>query len=451
MSNNNVNKLESDTSQQEERVVDDATFHEASIATDERSLPVVSDAPPISTEAAKDEVPTGQVCNEFPISEIKIGNRCRRDLGDIDELARSIAEVGLLHPAVVRPDGSLIAGWRRVAACKKLGWKTVPVHVVNLEQIVRGEFAENAFRKRFLPTENYAIWQALEPIERVAAQERQKATRFGDGAGKLPAPGKGRTRDRIAKFAGVSGRTLDKIAEVMKAAEADPQYEPLLKMMDHAQCVDGAFRQLQAMRAAAKAGDNTCSPSSETASAHKISVAAWNAKFPQYPMIVEDKGWIYGVWYCGTSWQKARLHGEYPPTLLDRALALFPDAKKIVHCPSGTVLGPGVTIDLIRDDIRCPQIVADAAQLPLPSGSADTMLSDPPYTDADSAIYGCAPFPLKAFMDEAHRVLCRGGYLGILHLYIPPYRATDWKLVATIAVLTGFCRATRMFSIFERL
>lgn len=384
------------------------------------------------------------------IPSILIGSRIRRDLGNIDELARSIAEDGLLHSIVVRPDGTLIAGQRRLAACKKLGWENIPVHVVDLEQIARGEFAENAYRKGFLPSEIYEIWRALEPIERAAAEERQRATRFGSGGGNFPPPTKGKTRDKVAACAGVSGRNLDKIADVMRAAEADAaRYGPLVKQMDQCGHVDGAYRQLQAMRAAAKAHENTWLPSS--ASAHKISVAALNAAFPQYPITIEDKGWILGVWYCGTAWQETRLHGEYPPTFLDRALGLFPDAMKIVHCPSGTVLGPGLTIDLIRDDVRCPQVVANAAKLPLASGSADLMLSDPPYTEKDSAIYGCAPFPMREFMDQAHRVLCRGGYLGILHLYIPPYRATDWKLVATIAVLTGFSRATRLFSVFQRL
>jgi ParB-like nuclease domain len=267
-----------------------------------------------------------------PIEQVVVGSRIRRDLGDVDGLARSIAEIGLLHPTVIRRDGTLIAGQRRLAACKKLGWENIPVRVVDLEQIARGEFAENAHRKGFLPSEIYTIWRALEPIERAAAQERQRATRFGHGNGNFPPPGKGKTRDKVASFAGVSGRNLDKIADVMRAAEADPHFHPLVKQMDQCGHVDRAHRQLQAMRAAAQAHENTWSPS-ETAAAHNISVAAWNAAFPEYPMTVEDKGWIYGVWYCGTAWQKTRLPGEYPPTFLDRALGLFPDAKKIVHCP----------------------------------------------------------------------------------------------------------------------
>jgi SAM-dependent methyltransferase len=182
-----------------------------------------------------------------------------------------------------------------------------------------------------------------------------------------------------------------------------------------------------------------------------LSVAAVNAAFPKYPVTVEDKGWIYGVWYCGTSWDKVRLHGQYPPTFLKRALALFPRAESILQCPSGSVVGPGVTVDIHRDEVRCPQIISDAGSLPFAEAQFDLYLSDPPYTPADSEKYGCKPFPLNLFMREAHRVVRPGGYLGVLHTYYPDYRRKNWKLRGLIAVVTGFRRATRMFSVFERL
>jgi ParB family transcriptional regulator, chromosome partitioning protein len=64
-----------------------------------------------------------------PIASITIGNRHRRDMGDLRALASSIADVGLLHPIVVTPDGMLIAGERRLAACKLLGWTEIPATV----------------------------------------------------------------------------------------------------------------------------------------------------------------------------------------------------------------------------------------------------------------------------------------------------------------------------------
>ena len=106
------------------------------------------------------------------ISRIKVRSRFRKKLGDIQSLAESIKDVGLLHPIVVRRDGRLIAGERRLRACELLGWKNVPVTVIDIDQIVRGEFAENAFRRDFLPSEVDAIRRALEPLEQAAAKKR---------------------------------------------------------------------------------------------------------------------------------------------------------------------------------------------------------------------------------------------------------------------------------------
>ncbi|MHB1425082.1 MAG: ParB N-terminal domain-containing protein [Gemmataceae bacterium] len=39
--------------------------------------------------------------------------------------------MGLLHPIVVTTDHRLVAGRRRLAAAKELGWVDIPVHVVH--------------------------------------------------------------------------------------------------------------------------------------------------------------------------------------------------------------------------------------------------------------------------------------------------------------------------------
>jgi ParB family chromosome partitioning protein len=93
----------------------------------------------------------------LPIDEIIVGQRHRRDLGDITSLARSIEQNTLLHPIVIRPDGRLIAGERRLEAYKLLGRTEIPATVVDLEEIARGELAENVDRKGFLPSEIEAI------------------------------------------------------------------------------------------------------------------------------------------------------------------------------------------------------------------------------------------------------------------------------------------------------
>src|SRR5438105_3773666 len=106
---------------------------------------------------------------------IKVGHRHRKDYGDLDALARSIDQENLLQPIAITPAGDLIAGERRLRAWAKTRFATnpIPVHVVDLDSIVRGEWAENAFRKEFTPSEIVAIKRALEPRLKAEAKERQ--------------------------------------------------------------------------------------------------------------------------------------------------------------------------------------------------------------------------------------------------------------------------------------
>ena len=177
------------------------------------------------------------------INTIKIGERHRRDLGDIDGLARTIADVGLLHPLVIRPDSTLIAGARRVAACKLLGWTDVRVNVVDLESVVSGEFAENVHRKNFTPSELVAIGADVERVERERAKARKA---HGGRPGKLPERETGDARDKIAAGLGISGRTYERARAIVDAAEAEPERFGRLKDdMDRTGRVNGPFRRLK--------------------------------------------------------------------------------------------------------------------------------------------------------------------------------------------------------------
>lgn len=53
--------------------------------------------------------------------------RQRRELTGIDELAESIFRIGLINPIVISPQGVLVAGERRLTACRQLGWTSIPV------------------------------------------------------------------------------------------------------------------------------------------------------------------------------------------------------------------------------------------------------------------------------------------------------------------------------------
>ena len=87
--------------------------------------------------------------NELLVADIVVGERQRRDMGDIAALAANMDELELWQPIVIRPDSMLIASKRRLRTAELLGWTTISVSVVGLEAVIRGEFAENTCRKDF--------------------------------------------------------------------------------------------------------------------------------------------------------------------------------------------------------------------------------------------------------------------------------------------------------------
>ena len=188
--------------------------------------------------------PPNASANLMRIDQIQVGFRYRKDLGDLRPLADSVSEVGLLHPVVVTPEGRLIAGQRRLEACLLLGWKDVPVTVVDLYQAARGEAHENFVRKDLLPSEIVALKRAIAPLERRAARERQ-GSRTDLCLPATVAECQGAARDKIARYLGVGRTTIDRAEAVVEAAEEDPEeYGHLVEQMDRSGKVAGAYRRL---------------------------------------------------------------------------------------------------------------------------------------------------------------------------------------------------------------
>lgn len=223
--------------------------------------------------------------DRLDLSRIKIPQRHRRDVGDLDALRASIETIGLLHPIVVSEKNVLIAGERRLRVAKLLGWKNVPIRVVrNLDEAARAlqaERDENTCRKDFLPSEAVALARDLEPFERQAAQRRETEHRGRPkkGAKLAPISDKGKTRDKIAAAVGVPRTTLAKAEAIVQAAEEQPEkFERLRDQMDRTGNVHGAFKQLEKHRQAA-------------------SIAAEPPPLPTGPfrVIVADPPWKYDV------------------------------------------------------------------------------------------------------------------------------------------------------------
>lgn len=170
----------------------------------------------------------------LPIDSIDIGERFRRDMGDLPALAASIDRVGLLHPVVVaEQDGRvvLVAGERRLRACRDiLRWERIPIRMLPpIESLLEAERDENEVRLDFAPSEAVAIAAALRPIEEAAARDRQGHRT--DVAGEPPA-NVARSRDRIAAAVGMGRTTLARAEAVVEAAAENPALAPLVEVMD---------------------------------------------------------------------------------------------------------------------------------------------------------------------------------------------------------------------------
>ena len=175
------------------------------------------------------------------LDSIVMGHRVRKDMGDIDVLAASITQHGLLHPIVVKPDRNLIAGQRRIEAFRKLGRKEIPATVIDVGSLLAAERDENEVRKDFTPSEAIAIGRLIEAQDKPNALKRM----LKGASGKLP-EARGQARDKAARAVGMSGRTYERAKAVVNAAESEPaRFGDLVSKMDESGNVSGTHRELR--------------------------------------------------------------------------------------------------------------------------------------------------------------------------------------------------------------
>lgn len=151
------------------------------------------------------------------IGQIKVNERIRKDFGNIDELADDIKSNGLINPPVVTPNYELIAGERRLRACKHLGFQQIEVRVMTVkdyEHQLRLEISENENRKEFTFSERVAWARRLERVESAKAHERMvKPTQNSS---------EGETAEIVARDAGFGSKdTYRKAKFLSDNADAD--------------------------------------------------------------------------------------------------------------------------------------------------------------------------------------------------------------------------------------
>lgn len=137
------------------------------------------------------------------IDKIVVRDRIRKDFGDIAELADDIKKNGLINPPAISRSNELIAGERRLRACKSLGWKQIEVHQMDVDDAEKQlymEISENETRKDFSMTERLDYARRLARVESAKAKERMSE---GGKEGVQNFAQVGKTRDKVASAAGI--------------------------------------------------------------------------------------------------------------------------------------------------------------------------------------------------------------------------------------------------------
>lgn len=141
--------------------------------------------------------------DNVPIEAIVVGERRRKKMGNLASLAKSIEARGLLHPIIIRNGNKLVAGERRLEACKRLGWKKIPARrfeSLSDDELRAVELEENTER---LDLESFeASRQRLAELRARDAQSREgfsvnKLNRKS-GRGRPPGTVAGSTRALVA-------------------------------------------------------------------------------------------------------------------------------------------------------------------------------------------------------------------------------------------------------------
>lgn len=107
---------------------------------------------------------------QLAIADIKL--RSNRKVGDIQPLADSIRESGLINPITVDQDYNLLAGYHRLAACKSLGLATIAASIVQVdsdharllsidENLIRNELSK--LDRAYLLAERKELYERLHP------------------------------------------------------------------------------------------------------------------------------------------------------------------------------------------------------------------------------------------------------------------------------------------------
>lgn len=147
------------------------------------------------------------------IDSIVVGERARKDTGEMDSLERSMSKLGQLQPIGITHDNVLVFGERRLRAAKHIGWTEIEARIIDCDALL-AEHDENVIRKQFTVTEQIALAQVIQGQVAGRAGGNRMPEHSGNISGKVD---QGDSRDIAARAAGLgSGKTLEAAQRVIE-------------------------------------------------------------------------------------------------------------------------------------------------------------------------------------------------------------------------------------------
>tara|TARA_Y100000310_G_scaffold332879_1_gene409300 strand:- start:251 stop:1534 length:1284 start_codon:yes stop_codon:yes gene_type:complete len=195
---------------------------------------------------------------QVKLGEIKIGERYREEMGDIESLVKSIQDVGILQPIAVDGNNCLLAGRRRLAAATEAGFKTVPVVTLQVKGEIDSreiELIENTLRKDF-------TWSERAKLEkRIFDLRKEKDPKWTqDDQAELMGGSKGMTNRRLQlaeildSVPELGDKATEKeawkayqqfkediVTQSLMAEESDPRYKEIHKACHNAYKIGDAI------------------------------------------------------------------------------------------------------------------------------------------------------------------------------------------------------------------
>lgn len=170
---------------------------------------------------------------ELPLDDVVVEPQHRADLGDLTELAASIALTGLVRPLVLTPDGNvLLSGSRRLAAIRELGMSHVPVAAAETlpeaAQMLAEDLAEETGQLAMDARGRASLGRALEDLPRP--------------------PGSGDARRHISGALGMSEHAWQRLRIVAEAVDNGELEPEVFEEIDEADSPTPVWKRLMAKR-----------------------------------------------------------------------------------------------------------------------------------------------------------------------------------------------------------